>query len=58
MKFFDGYYGLYRTSKGTKTGENQQEYIRVIEKSSSRMLNIIDDIVSISKIESGQINLS
>jgi signal transduction histidine kinase len=40
------------------TGENQQEYIRVIEKSSSRMLNIIDDIVSISKIESGQINLS
>jgi PAS domain S-box-containing protein len=40
------------------TGEEQQEYIRVIEKSGSRMLNIIDDIVSISKIESGQINLS
>jgi signal transduction histidine kinase len=31
------------------TGEEQQEYIRVIEKSGSRMLNIIDDIVSVSK---------
>jgi PAS domain S-box-containing protein len=40
------------------TGEEQQEYIRVIEKSGSRMLNIINDIVSISKIESGQMNLS
>lgn len=40
------------------TGEAQQEYIRVIEKSGRRMLNIINDIVSISKIESGQVNLS
>jgi PAS domain S-box-containing protein len=40
------------------TGEQQQEYIQVIEKSGARMLNIIDDIVSVSKIESGQINLS
>jgi len=40
------------------TGEEQQEYIKVIEKSSGRMLNIINDIVSISKIESGQMNLS
>jgi PAS domain S-box-containing protein len=40
------------------TGEEQQEYIKVIEKSGSRMLNIINDIVSISKIESGQMNLS
>ena len=36
-------------------GEKQQEYIRVIEKSGARMLNIINDIVSISKIESGTI---
>ncbi|HEY5590618.1 MAG TPA: PAS domain S-box protein, partial [Paludibacter sp.] len=35
------------------TGETQQEYIRIIEKSGARMLNIINDIVSISKIESG-----
>jgi len=35
------------------SGEKQQKYIRVIEKSGARMLNIINDIVSISKIESG-----
>ena len=35
------------------TGEQQQEYIKIIEKSGARMLNIINDIVDISKIESG-----
>lgn len=35
------------------TGEKQQEYIEIIEKSGTRMLNIINDIISISKIESG-----
>ncbi len=38
----------------TLTGETQQEYIRIIEKAGARMLNIITDIVDISKIESGQ----
>jgi PAS domain S-box-containing protein len=33
------------------TGEKQQEYIRIIEKSGARMLNIINNIVDISKIE-------
>jgi PAS domain S-box-containing protein len=33
------------------TGEQQQEYIRIIGKSGARMLNIINDIVDISKIE-------
>jgi PAS domain S-box-containing protein len=33
------------------TGEQQQEYIRIIEKSGARMLNIINEIVDISKIE-------
>jgi len=33
--------------------EKQQEYIRVIEKSGDRMLNIINEIIDISKIESG-----
>jgi PAS domain S-box-containing protein len=33
------------------TGERQQEYIRIIEKSGARMLNIINEIVDISKIE-------
>jgi PAS domain S-box-containing protein len=40
------------------SGENQQEYIRIIEKSGKRMLNIINDIIDISRIESGQIKVS
>jgi len=40
------------------TGEEQQKYIAIIEKSGARMLNIINDIISISKIESGLIELS
>ncbi len=35
------------------TGEQQQEYIKIIEKSGARMLNIINDIIDISKIEAG-----
>jgi signal transduction histidine kinase/ActR/RegA family two-component response regulator len=35
------------------TGDEQQEYISIIEKSGVRMLNIINDIIDISKIESG-----
>ncbi|HWS00333.1 MAG TPA: ATP-binding protein, partial [Prolixibacteraceae bacterium] len=34
------------------SGEAQQEYIMLIEKSGERMLNIINDIIDISKIES------
>ena len=40
------------------TGEKQQEYIRIIENSGKRMLNIINDIVSISKIESGILDVN
>lgn len=39
-------------------GEEQQEYIRIIEKSGIRMLNIINDIISISKVEAGQVEIS
>jgi len=35
------------------SGDERQEYISIIEKSGARMLNIINDIVDISKIESG-----
>ena len=38
-------------------GEQQQEYIRIIEKSGERMLNIINDIIDISKIESQQMKV-
>ncbi len=39
------------------TGEKQQKYIEVIEKSGARMLNIINDIVDISRIEAGLIKV-
>ena len=39
------------------TGEQQEEYIQIIKKSGDRMLNIINDIVDISKIESGQMKI-
>lgn len=39
------------------TGEEQQAYIQIIEKSGARMLNIINDIIDISKIEAGLMKL-
>ncbi|WP_372744669.1 ATP-binding protein [Lutibacter sp.] len=39
------------------SGEKQQQYIQIIEKSGKRMLNIINDIMDISKIESGLMNV-
>ena len=50
-----GFAGLLKNSD--LSGEQQQEYIRIIEKSGERMLNIINDIVSISKIESGIVDV-
>ena len=35
------------------SGEQQQQYIKIIERSGNRMLNIINEIVEISKIEAG-----
>lgn len=39
-------------------GEKQQEYINIIQKSGKRMLNIINDLIDISKIEAGQVKVS
>ncbi|MBC8321875.1 MAG: response regulator [Bacteroidetes bacterium] len=50
-----GFAGLLK--KPELSGEQQQNYIQIIEKSGERMLNIINDIVSISKIESGIIEV-
>lgn len=44
--------------KANLTGEEQSDYITMIEKSGARMLNIVNDIVDISKIESGHIELN
>jgi PAS domain S-box-containing protein len=40
------------------SGEQQQKYIGIIEKSGARMLNIINDIIDISKIEAGLMKVS
>lgn len=39
------------------TGEKQKKYISIIEKSGDRMLKTINDIIDISKIESGQVGI-
>ncbi len=44
-------------SKQGVDSEEQQNYIRMIEKSSSRLYNIINEIIDISKIESGQMEV-
>ncbi|MGF1586830.1 MAG: ATP-binding protein [Bacteroidales bacterium] len=43
--------------KPALAGEKQQAYIEIIEKSGKRMLNIINDIIDISKIEAGLMKL-
>ncbi len=42
--------------KANLNSEEQKNYIDIIEKSGARLLNIINDIVDISKIEAGQMN--
>jgi PAS domain S-box-containing protein len=55
----NGILGFTELLKNLKLkGEEQQEFIRIIEKSGAHMLNIINDIISISKIESQQIEIS
>ena len=40
------------------SGDEQKEFISIIEKSGKRMLNIINDIIDISKIEAGLMKLN
>jgi len=39
------------------SGKRQQEFINIIHNSGKRMLNIIDELVDIAKIEAGQVDL-
>ena len=39
------------------TGKEQRKFIDIIEKSGDRMLSTINDIIDISKIEAGQVNV-
>jgi signal transduction histidine kinase len=45
----NGILGLQIYWKNRTDGEMQQEYVSIIEESGVRMLNIINDIVDISK---------
>ncbi|MBT5426170.1 MAG: HAMP domain-containing histidine kinase, partial [Bacteroidetes bacterium] len=40
------------------SGDEQQEYIKIIEKSGMRMLNTINDLIEMSTLEAGQMNVS
>ena len=40
------------------SGDEQKEYLNIIEKSGRRMLNIINDIISISRIEAGLMTMN
>lgn len=50
-----GFAGLLKTPE--LSGQQMEQYIQIIEKSGERMLNIINDIIDISKIESGQVEV-
>ena len=55
----NGILGFARLLKKPKlTGEEHEMYISIIEQSGDRMLNIINDLIDISKIESGQMEVS
>jgi len=51
-----GFAGLLK--EPNLTGEDQQSYINLIEKSGARMLSLINDLINISKVESGLMELS
>jgi signal transduction histidine kinase/CheY-like chemotaxis protein len=40
------------------SGEEQKEFIGIIEKSGTRMLNIINNLIDISKVEAGEMKVS
>jgi PAS domain S-box-containing protein len=54
----NGIIGFTELLKESKlSGKTQQEYINIIEKSGARMLNIINDIINISKVEAGEVDV-
>jgi signal transduction histidine kinase/CheY-like chemotaxis protein len=54
----NGILGFTELLKETElTGKQKQKYIEVIQQSGRRMLDIINDLIDISKIESGQVEI-
>lgn len=55
----NGILGFSELLKDPKlSGEEQQRFIAIIEKSGARMLSTVDDIMEISRIEAGQMDVS
>ncbi|KJD32615.1 hypothetical protein PK35_10475 [Tamlana nanhaiensis] len=50
--------GFIELLKESKLNKTDKEYLNLMEKSSSNLLNIVNDILDIDKIESGKIELS
>ena len=50
-----GFLGLLKTQQ--LSGKDQENYISIIEKSGKRLLSTINDLIEISKIESGQMEI-
>jgi len=51
-----GFAGLLKEPENSQ--EEQLEYAGIIEKSGERMLNVLNDIIDIAKIEAGQVEVS
>jgi len=53
----NGIIGMIDLMEGTSVTEEQQNYIGTIKKSSETLLNILNDILDLSKIEAGKMEL-
>ena len=53
----NGIIGFAELLKNTKLNDEQQEYVGIIEKSSDNLLNIINNILDLSKLESNKVDL-
>ncbi len=53
----NGVIGFARLLKGTELSEEQQEFVGIIETSGLSLMNLLNDILDLSKIEAGKIVL-
>lgn len=53
----NGIIGMIDLMASTKLNEEQSEYVKTIDKSSQTLLNILNDILDLSKIEAGKMDL-
>ena len=53
----NGIIGFAELLKNTKLDDDQKEYVGIIEKSSDNLLNIINNILDLSKLESNKVEL-